>query len=76
MKSDSPALRGKTARVPTPEEIAPDARMPSREAIARRAHELWEKEGRPEGKEQEHWYLAEKELMNRSKGSGGPRQSS
>jgi hypothetical protein len=33
--------------------------------IARRAYELWEQEGRPEGREQEHWLQAEKELTGR-----------
>lgn len=32
--------------------------------IARRAYELWEKAGRPEGKDQEFHYQAEKELLN------------
>ena len=32
---------------------------PSREEIASLAHRLWEKEGRPEGREQIHWNQAE-----------------
>ncbi|MGR9250686.1 DUF2934 domain-containing protein [Rhizobium leguminosarum] len=37
--------------------------VPSREEeIRRRAHSLWEKEGRPEGKHGHHWTLAEHEL--------------
>lgn len=34
----------------------------SSSSIASRAHEIWEKEGRPEGRAQEHWLKAEKEL--------------
>jgi len=30
--------------------------------IRKRAHELWELEGRPHGKEREHWEQAEREL--------------
>lgn len=44
------------------------------EKIRRRAYELWEREGRPEGKEREHWERARLELAdeegNRS-GTGG-----
>jgi hypothetical protein len=29
-----------------------------------RAYELWEKQGRPEGKHEEHWQLAEKEFSS------------
>lgn len=32
------------------------------EQIRQRAHELWEAAGRPEGREQEFWYQAEREL--------------
>jgi hypothetical protein len=30
--------------------------------IARRAQEIWEREGRPEGRDKEHWEQAEQEL--------------
>lgn len=36
---------------------------PRHEEVARRAYTIWERNGRPEGNEQEHWYLAERELM-------------
>ena len=32
------------------------------EQIAQHAFELWQKEGEPEGREQEHWLRAEAEL--------------
>ncbi|MFN7138156.1 MAG: DUF2934 domain-containing protein [Limisphaerales bacterium] len=32
------------------------------EKICKRAYEIWEREGKPEGKEQEHWFQAECEL--------------
>jgi len=32
------------------------------EAIARRAYEIWEAEGRPHGRDREHWEAAAKEL--------------
>jgi hypothetical protein len=30
--------------------------------IAQRAFEIWEREGRPQGRDQDHWYQAEAEL--------------
>ena len=30
--------------------------------ISKRAFEIWEQQGKPEGKEQEHWLQAEEEL--------------
>jgi hypothetical protein len=39
-------------------------KTPTQEEIARRAYELWEKDGRPEGREREHWSRAERELAN------------
>lgn len=35
---------------------------PTEEAIKVRAHELWEKAGKPDGREDEFWHQAEKEL--------------
>ena len=32
------------------------------ERIQRRAYELWEREGRPEGRDHAHWYQAELEI--------------
>jgi hypothetical protein len=37
---------------------------PTDEQIRARAHELWEKAGRPEGRQDEFWHLAEQELLN------------
>jgi hypothetical protein len=37
---------------------------PSRERIAERAHTIWEREGRPEGREDEFWFRAESELKD------------
>ena len=33
------------------------------QAIACRAYQLWEDEGRPEGRDQEHWTSAEDEIL-------------
>jgi hypothetical protein len=38
--------------------------------VAQRAYQLWEKSGRPQGKETEHWLQAEAEI-NREKFQGG-----
>jgi len=34
------------------------------EKIRKRAHELWEQAGKPEGRDEEFWHLAEQELRN------------
>jgi Protein of unknown function (DUF2934) len=36
--------------------------------IQQRAYELWEHEGRPQGREHAHWQQAERELAGRSAG--------
>jgi hypothetical protein len=36
---------------------------PSHEEIARRAYEIWCAEGRPEGREADHWLAAERTLI-------------
>ena len=42
---------------------------PSKKEIENRAYELWEKNGRPEGRGEEFWKLAEQELRNEDKSS-------
>lgn len=32
--------------------------------IRRRAYEIWEREGRPSGRQHEHWAQAEREVLN------------
>ncbi|WP_375780230.1 DUF2934 domain-containing protein [Bradyrhizobium sp. ma5] len=39
------------------------------EAVAARAYQLWEKAGKPEGRDDEFWHLAAQELLNENKGS-------
>jgi hypothetical protein len=36
------------------------------ERIKQRAHELWESEGRPEGRDADHWSQAEQELHSQT----------
>ena len=38
----------------------------SHDEIARRAHELWEQDGCPEGRSEQHWLEAEKQLRGSS----------
>ena len=38
--------------------------------IQARAHEMWEAEGKPEGKHEEHWLAAQKEVMEEVDRSG------
>jgi hypothetical protein len=40
--------------------------MDREERIRQRAHEIWEREGRPEGREQEHWDQAVQEIESES----------
>jgi hypothetical protein len=40
--------------------------MITQEDIAKRAREIWEKEGRPEGRNLEHWLQAESDLNEQS----------
>jgi hypothetical protein len=43
--------------------------MPSDEEIAARAYKLWEDHGKPTGRDEEFWRLAEQELLNEDKSS-------
>ena len=42
---------------------------PTDEQIRARAHELWEKAGKPEGGHEDFWHVAEQELRNEDKSS-------
>ena len=46
-----------------------DMAEPTEEEIRTYAHQLWEKAGRPEGRDKEFWDLAEQELRNQDKAS-------
>jgi hypothetical protein len=43
--------------------------MTTEKDIVRRAYELWEKAGKPEGRDDEFYHLAEQELRNENKSS-------
>ena len=43
--------------------------MDREEQVRQRAHEIWEREGRPEGREQQHWYQALEEIAVEEDGS-------
>jgi hypothetical protein len=42
---------------------------PCKEDVEARAYQLWEQAGRPEGRENEFWYLALQQLRNEDKSS-------
>ena len=44
---------------------------PTEELIRMRAHELWEQAGKPDGREDEFWHLAELDLQERQQ-TGNP----
>ncbi|TPI10967.1 DUF2934 domain-containing protein [Mesorhizobium sp. B4-1-3] len=47
--------------------------MDREERIRQRAHEIWEREGRPEGRQQEHWDQAVQEIESEgSEAERGP----
>ncbi len=39
------------------------------QSISIRAYQLWEEEGRPNGRDQAHWFEAERELQELQRGS-------
>jgi len=47
--------------------------VPSQEAVAQLAHDIWEREGRPEARALEHWFRAISEL--KAQGDGEIRRS-
>src|SRR5438874_7637637 len=51
---------------PAPKAPAKTPAQPTNEQISQRAHEIWEREGRPEGRHVEHWLTAEAELRSKS----------
>lgn len=55
---------GKAA--PAPATASPAASVPGRDPVAERAYEIWVESGRPQGKDQDHWFQAERELKARS----------
>jgi hypothetical protein len=48
--------------------------MSNYDEIAKRAYELWEKAGRPEGQETEHWLKAETDVMQRQSARGSAKR--
>jgi hypothetical protein len=51
--------------------------MTTHEEISQRARQIWEREGRPEGRDMEHWLQAEAELRQESvPQQNGPRSQS
>jgi hypothetical protein len=36
--------------------------LPTKQQVQLRSYQIWEKEGRPHGRDQEHWFRAEREL--------------
>jgi hypothetical protein len=57
--AQNPGGRGKIPGVDVP---GSGTNPVSHDEISRRAHAIWEEEGRPEGKAEEHWMRAVREL--------------
>lgn len=65
--SDPPAHSATPSGGPKrPEDLAG---APDEEAIRRRAYALWEADGRPEGRDDDYWHRAERELHGRKRES-------
>jgi hypothetical protein len=52
-----------SSKVDQDPQLYTEYRTPTREQITRKAHELWEQAGRPEGQANEHWLAAERALQ-------------
>jgi hypothetical protein len=50
--------------------------MSNYENISKRAYELWEQAGKPEGQQTENWLQAEREAQQNEESRGGQRRSS
>jgi hypothetical protein len=57
------------ARLPCRSHGGDQMDQPTKKEIENRAFEIWERHGRPEGREAEFWRLAEQELRNEDKSS-------
>ena len=69
MAAQEPVLRfGVAAMAPTAPRGAERLAMDTDDEIGRRAYAIWEREGRPHGREREHWNQAEKELQAERQG--------
>lgn len=74
MARETTTRRKKTAAEEAPPTEPSAAVAPGRdpselnERIKRRAYELWEEEGRPSGREEEHWRRAEQEIAAEARG--------
>ncbi|MBI5801913.1 MAG: DUF2934 domain-containing protein [Verrucomicrobia bacterium] len=65
-------MGAKTKRTPPPQRIAATLRPePTHDEIALCAMSIWESEGRPQGREVEHWLLAEARLREGCQADGG-----
>jgi len=42
---------------------------PTEKEITNRAYQIWERNGKPEGRDEEFWHLAQQELRNEDKSS-------
>lgn len=54
------------SRTAAPEAAARPGAPDVRDAIARRAYEIYEAAGRPDGQAEAHWLLAEAEILTRA----------
>jgi hypothetical protein len=52
--------------------MTPPARTPETDRIAARAYALWEEEGRPHGRDEQHWQRAESEVSGTGASAAAP----
>jgi hypothetical protein len=62
----TPAWPAETTTEPATHKPAMHLSGDLEQRIRQRAYELWESEGRPQGREQAHWQQAEREIAGRS----------
>ena len=67
------AAKTKSAPRATARKTAASARQQDdlQQRVQQRAYELWESEGRPEGREQDHWLQAQHEIAKGLKSRAG-----
>lgn len=58
------AIKSKNRKTTATKRATAPAPEITSEEIARRAYFIWEQQGRPAGKEAEHWYQAEQQLKS------------
>ena len=69
--AQNPPVKSAAAARSKGEKPATNSRPPTEE-IAARAYRIWQQQGCPEGREEQHWSQAEQEILGADSNSFGP----